>query len=121
MRHAYLSLLLAMALLAALPATSGRVHGCDYGGAYYPAPPVAYYRPYVSNYSAPPAYYSQRANYSYDRPRAYDSQPPDCGEQSYQRPSSGGYRSEQAVVKPATTVTVSAYDNRFEPKTINIQ
>jgi plastocyanin len=101
-----------------------QVQGNDYyGGAtyYYPAPSVVYYRPYAPayySYSRPTYYY-----YPYSSP-CVDYSTPMYHEPSfsYQRSDARGYSSRQASPsQPTTTATVGAYNNRFEPQTINVQ
>jgi plastocyanin len=94
-----------------------------YGGVtyYYSAPSVVYYRSYAPvyySYSRPTYYY-----YSYSSP-CVDYSPPMSYEPSYshQRSDTREYSSRQASPSAPTTIaTVGAYDNRFEPQTINVQ
>lgn len=101
-----------------------RVQANDYYGGvtyYYRAPSVVYYRSYAPvyySYSRPIYYY-----YSYASPCVDYSQPMSY-EPSYsdRPPDAGGYSTDQPrASQPTTTVTVGAYDNRFEPQTINVQ
>jgi plastocyanin len=99
-----------------------QVQGNDYyGGYYYPAPSVVYYRSYPPvyySYSRPTYYY-----YSYSLP-CVDYSSPMSYEPSYSDQPSDARRYSSAqprTSQPTTTVTVGAYDNRFEPQRINVQ
>jgi plastocyanin len=130
MRFALISAVLAVTLLLELFANVKPALGTGYYGGityYYPAPTVMYYRPYQSFYYARPMYYY----YSYSSPcityapQAY-SEPSYRYERgpssSYQQPAAREYSSEpSSTARPTTIVTVGAYDNRFEPQTINVQ
>jgi plastocyanin len=88
-------------LLAAAPWEARACDGPFYGGRiYYPAPP--------RYYSAAPMYFAPRVYYA---PPMY--QPP----YGYPPAYAPGYSSP----RPTTAITVGAYDNRFEPLTINVQ
>jgi plastocyanin len=103
MRPRLLALTLGAGLLGLAAVPPGEVGACPpgfYGGVvYYSAAPVYY----------PPAYYAPRAYYAapmYQRPYGY---PPAYGPRA------------AAPAGPATTVSVGAYDNYFEPRTITVQ
>jgi plastocyanin len=64
---------------------------------------VVYYPSCVQTYYAPQVYYAPPMHSQ----RQYGSQP--------------SYSQRRAPARPTTTITVQAYDNYFEPKTINAQ
>src|SRR5688572_6152345 len=98
----------------AAPAQCGSYYG---GGGYsYSRGMSAYYPPpMVRSYGYAPRVY--RDSYAYEQPtysEQYAQQP--SGAQSY-----SAARPAYAEQRPTTIVTVGAYDNRFEPRTINVQ
>src|SRR5437870_5016002 len=102
--------------------TQAQVYGANDNSrdVYYSPARIAYYRPYASVYYARPTYYAGPVNYSYDPGCVRYVPPPSCEPSpSYQQPTTPKYSQAQpSAAKPATTVTIGAYDNRFEPKTL---
>jgi plastocyanin len=101
-------------------------HSQDYYSdvVYYSSPRVVYYRSYAPMYYGPPVYYSDPVYYSYYEPQYLYYAPPEYCQpsSSYQSLRRSEYSTGRpAPAKPTTTVTVGAYDNRFEPKTINVE
>jgi plastocyanin len=133
MRFHSISAALVIVSLAGFCATSTPVDAQGYYGGvvYYSAPPVVYYEAYRPTYYAPPVYYGRPAYYSYYSPSCvYYVRPVYCepspsyerADNSYQSSDTSGYSSRQPSPPRSPTVsTVSAYDNRFEPQTINVQ
>ena len=94
MRFRYVFTVLFIGSFALLSLTPGQAHGCDrrfYSGPVYYQPMPVYYG---QSYYCPPMYYQPRVYYA----------PP-------------GY----SAARPTTTASVGAYDDYFQPKTINIQ
>jgi plastocyanin len=73
-----------------------------------PEPVQAHDRGFCRGYHSAPMYHSPRMNYA---PPMYQQR------YSYQ-PS---YAPRYSRMRPTTTISVAAYDNYFEPKTINVQ
>jgi len=113
MRFLYIAAVLAITPLASVCLTTKPAHAHGphfYGGpVYYSVAPVVYYQPCVPTYYAPPVYYAPRV---YAAPPMYYAGP----RYTYQPSYAPGY-----AARPTTAVTVGAYDNYFEPKTINVQ
>jgi plastocyanin len=74
---------------------------------YYYYPPAGYYYPARTFYYGPAYYYPSTAYYA---PPAYPSY-------SYQ----SSYGPDYSAASPATTISITAYDNYFEPGTIRVQ
>jgi plastocyanin len=120
MRFRCISTAVAVLLFVGIYATPEQALSSGYYGGvtyYYPAPTVVYYRPYARAYYARPMYYS------YSSPCVYYVRPVYCEPSySYQPSDDRGYSSAPpSTAKSTTTTTVSAYDNRFSPETINVQ
>jgi plastocyanin len=126
MRSHHVLLVLVIVTLAGFGTASTSVNAQGYYGdvVYYSTPQVVYYQAYRPTYYAP-AYYGRPVYYSYyySSPCVYYVRPVYCeSSSSYQRLDSSGYASRQpSPAEPTTTATVGAYDNRFEPQTINVQ
>jgi plastocyanin len=126
MRSYHVFVVLVIVSLAGLCITSTSANAQGYYGdvVYYSAPQVVYYQAYRPAYDARPVYYGRPLYYSYYSPSCvYYVRPVYCEPTpSYERSDSSGYSSRQpSQAQPTTTVTVGAYDNRFEPQTINVQ
>jgi plastocyanin len=126
MRFKYASLILGVAALlgaSANPQNAQAQYYSFYGGpSYYHPVRVYYYRPYV------PMTYVRTADYAPSAYRSYYSpcvcyQPSPCQDSYSSQPSgTSTYSSPRpTLAAPTTTATVGAYDNRFEPSTINVQ
>src|SRR5687767_7749323 len=126
MRSSHVSLVLVIVSLAGfgIASKSANAQGYHRDMVYYSTPQVVYYQAYRPTYYAPPAYYGRSMYYSYYSPSCvYYVRPVYCEPSpGYQRSDSSGYSSRQpSPAVPTTTTTVGAYDNRFEPQTINVQ
>jgi plastocyanin len=125
MRFMYASLIVGVISLIGVAANPGSAHAqyyAFYSGPSYYQPVSVYYRPYVPMTYVRTAYYAPSVYYSYYSPcTCYE--PPACGESYSSQPSGASdYTSERpTLAEPTTTATVGAYDNRFEPGTINVQ
>jgi len=126
MRFMYASLILGVISLIGASANPENAQAQYYsfysGPSYYQPVRVVYYRPYVPMTYVRTAYYAPRAYYSNYSP-CICYQPPPCQESYSSQPSgASGYSSQgPTLAAPTTTATVGAYDNRFEPITINVQ
>jgi plastocyanin len=108
----------------AAPAQCGPYYG---GRAYdsYPWSMSAYYPPmYRQSYAYTPQVYRESYDYSQPNYRQQYAQQPHA-QYSHGQPSSpqsySTARPAYSTESPTTIITVGAYDNRFEPRTINVQ